>query len=164
MAGEALSLEDRVTACMTYFLTGSYTKTAKAVGASYATILKWKDMEWWMPTLLICKKKKQEELDIVLTTCIHSAIGQLSDRISEGDSKLNRDGDLIKIPMTGKDLASSMALLFDRRALIRGEPTSRTETSGEQGRLDNLQKQFEEMSKAFNAKTIEGTAEVVEVE
>ncbi len=163
VAPKAKSLETRITACMQYFLTGSYEKAAKAANINTALILRWKDQEWWHPTLIICKKKKQEELDTLITGCIHDGLGKLSDRISKGDAKLNRDGDIVLVPMTGKDLASSIALLFDRRALIRGEPTSRSETIGERSHLDKLQKQFEDMSQQFNAKIVEGTSEVIKV-
>lgn len=153
--------EQKVEAVMAYLVTGTSRKASKICEVPEGTIRWWKKAAvWWMDVYDECKKKKQEELDASFTNVIHEGVEILADRMKNGDSKLvAKTGDVVNIPMSGRDVAISLAVMFDKRQLLRGEATSRSEKVSETDRLDKLQQQFEKMAQevhGYNAKTIEG--------
>ena len=162
VANSKYTPEQKVNAVMTYVMTGTIKKSAKIIGMPQQTLNKWKlHAVWWDDTVRECRKKKQDELDSMYTNLIHDVVGQVQDRIENGDTKISRDGVVTKIPMTGKDLAIVMAVTFDKRQLLRGEATSRVEKVSEKERIERLADSFKEMSKkmkslGMDAKVIEG--------
>lgn len=160
--------EQKVNAVMTFVMTGTIKKSAKIIGMPQQTLNEWKNKAvWWDDTVRECRKKKQDELDSMYTVLIHDIVGQVADRVENGDTKVDRNGVVTKIPMTGKDLAITMAVTFDKRQLLRGEATSRVEKVSEKERIERLADSFKEMSKkmkslGMDAKVID--AEIVEDE
>lgn len=116
--------QQKVTGCAYYMVYGNSKEVERRTGIPAHTIRQWKSKaDWWIPTLAWLRKQKQDELDSHLTNIIHSGIDEINDRIQNGDTKVVR-GELIKVPMTGKDLAYVASIMFDKRALIRGDVTS----------------------------------------
>ena len=157
-ANGAYTPEEKIQAVMAYMTTGTSRKASKLCGIPEGTIRWWKARSlWWDSTMAECRKKKQDELDAMTTDVIHSAIGQLQDRITDGDTKFTKEGAQYQQPLSARDLAVSFAILFDKRQLLRGDVTARTEKISERERLQELQKKFTEMAKevqGFNAKVI----------
>lgn len=166
--------EEKVEAVMAYVLTGkaSYaSKFLKKYGGPIIperTIRNWRQNAlWWEDVYIECKKQKQEELDGSFTRAIHNMIEAVEDRISKGDKIYDRKtGDFVTVPMSGKDIAIVLSIIFEKRQLLRGDPTSRVEKTTEANRLDNLEKNFKKfanMHKEWNAKEVpEGDFEKVE--
>lgn len=160
--------EQKIEAVAAYMITGTIKSAAKICGIPRKTVSDWKNQAlWWDDTLRECRKKKQDELDANFTGVIHTAVGKLLDRVEQGDPKLQKDGSIISIPMSGRDLAISMSILFDKRALLRGDPTSKVEKTSERERLEQLSKQFTEMTNKVQeagllTKTVEGEVIVTE--
>ena len=90
------------------------------------------------------KKERQKELDTLLTNTIHKAVEDLNDRLSYGDYKLDaKTGELHRVPIGAKDIAVTLAIIYDKRALIRGEATAiRQESKATLESLENKFKQF----------------------
>ena len=143
--------EDRIMACTYYAITGNSLQAAekckghggKEIPAS--TIRKWKNYSaWWKPVLHEVRKSKQEELDAKLTNIIMEGTDQLSDRILNGNHKLNnRTGELDRIPMSSSELSrDAIGIPFDKRALMRGDATSRVERVDPQEMLKGLAEQL----------------------
>lgn len=60
-----------------------------------------------------------------MTDAINQAIFQMTDRINNGDYvRDTKTGEIVRVPMKGKELAVSAAVVFDKRSLIRGDATS----------------------------------------
>ena len=45
------------------------------------------------------------------------------DRVENGDYRVGKDGNLIRVPMSGRDLTTNAAIFFDKRQLHRNQPT-----------------------------------------
>jgi len=163
VAGSNYTPEQKVNAVMTYVMTGTIKKSAKIIGMPQQTLDKWKNKAvWWDDTVRECRKKKQDELDSMYTVLIHDIVDQVADRVENGDTKVDRNGVVTKIPMTGKDLAITMAVTFDKRQLLRGEATSRVEKVSEKERIERLADSFKEMSKKM--KSLGMDAKVIDAE
>lgn len=150
---------DKIAAATAWMVTGSLQKASAYCGIPDRTIATWRTKEWWQQLTAQVRKEKSDELDAMMTGVLHKAVDAVADRIENGDSFVKKDGTIAKIPMKGKDIASSLAMIFDKRALGRGDPTSRSEKVSTDTRLKQLKEQFEKFS---NAKEIEGTAEAAD--
>jgi len=169
------TVEEKMNIVLCYFLTGKSNYAATLAKNSYgikvppATIRAWKTKSsWWLDVYNECKKKKNEELDSACSQVIHQNLEEIQDRVTKGDYKLAKVIDeetgktinkVIRMPMTGRDLVIVMGTIFDKRQLLRGEATARTEKVTETDRLKKLEDKFIEMAgmkKEWNAKTIEG--------
>ena len=160
--------EERIMAASYYAVTGSSLQASEKCGQAgtkipASTIRKWKNTtSWWKPVLHEVRKAKQEELDAKLTSIIMEGADKLEDRVRNGNIKLNpRTGELNRIPMTSGELAKdAVGIPYDKRALMRGDPTSRTERVDPKLMLEDLAKQFVKIVEMNEPKPIE--AEIIE--
>ena len=103
---------------------GNMTKTAKLHNMPKQTVYEWAKSDWGVEMLGQIRTEKGEELDANLTKLIDSAFEQAQDRVDNGDFRVNKDGDLIRVPMGGRDLVISGATVYDKRQLHRNQPTN----------------------------------------
>ena len=155
------SAKEKLYAMCAWLVFGNNSKASQHSGIPAGTISGFKKQEWWNTILDEIRKDKQGELDIALTGVIHKAADVMADRLENGDMKplKNKDGEFqyVSHPVTARDAAQVAALMSDRRALMRGDPTSRIERST-QDTLNDLSEQFKKFAKA---KQVDG--EVVDV-
>ena len=108
-----------------------------------ATMQYWQQSEWWKPALFLVRERMDEELDARLTGIIDRSLSAMEDRLENGDEKLTKAGERVRVAVSFKDLSiGGVAVPFDKRALGRGDPTSRIETVSDADRLRKLQDQF----------------------
>jgi len=135
----------KINAVMSYMMTGDAKAAAKSVGVPHTTLLHWKNHScWWDDTLGRCRLLKQDELDAGLTKVIEAGTKALEERIANGNptkvgqvkTKNEETGVEIteyvmgKVQMPAKELATVVGITYDKRALSRGEATSRTDING----------------------------------
>lgn len=121
-------MDDRLDAALAWLITGSTVEASKVCGVPDRTIRDWMTKDWWEPVLEEARKAKQKELDAVWTRIIHKAAIEINDRLDNGDSVLNKNGAVVKLPVKAKDLSFILSVITDKRNLARGEPTSRRES------------------------------------
>jgi hypothetical protein len=64
--------------------------------------------------------------------------------------------------MKGRDIAVTLGVLYDKRALIRGDATSHTVSVSHDKKLEGLESKFKQFAMQLEAKTFDGEAEVQE--
>lgn len=146
---------DRIAAVVAWMVTGNIYKAEKYCGVSADTIARWKrESEWWPVLTQQVKKEKNDELESMMTGILHQSLGEVMERLNEGDTFYDsKTGDTYKLPVKAKDVAFIANYLFDKRQLLRGDVTSRTEKISTEQRLGKLKEQFEKFS---NATEVEG--------
>ena len=163
--GSKYSDEDRRQVVIEYFITGSMTKVAKSTGIPRRTLNDWKNTDWWDEVVALVRHEKNQELDANLTKLIDSAFEQAQDRVENGDFRLTKDNELIRVPMGGQALVTSGAIVYDKRQLHRNQPTS---ISSKSDTLAQHTKLFEDIAAEVQAKqakqanSIPGECEEVE--
>lgn len=156
--GEEYPLETKVQAVATYLLLGNNWKTEDVMGLPRNTLSAWKRKDWWPELIAVAQKDHSDEIGAKFNYVMGKALDVISERLESGDHIYDsKNQEVVRVPVKAKDAAVIAAISYDKRALIRGEPTSRTETSPS-ARLERLAEQFERLN---NEKTIDGEAHIV---
>jgi hypothetical protein len=139
--------EMKIHAAMCFMSTGTVKDCARLTGLDHRLISEWKNKSQWWPTVIEkLRKEKQEELDAAFTEVIHDAAGALKDRIQNGEEVVTKDG-IIKKKLGGRDLSTILANLYDKRAALRGDPSSITRRETATDVMDQLRSEFTEIAK-----------------
>jgi len=151
--------ELKIQAAICYMLTGTVNGVERMTGISHQTVANWKNhSQWWGPVLAKIKKDKQEELDAEITLLIHKSTFELKDRLEHGDEVLVKEGERYKVhqrKLSGKDIASMINTLYDKRAMLRGDPTSISAKTSNSDILEELKSTFKQIAdEAYNKKVI----------
>ena len=141
--------DEKLNVCNHYVVEGGNSKSAhRATGIPHATIREWTKQAWWGEMVAEIRKRHQDRLDGKFTALIDKAMREMKDRLEHGDEILvAKTGALIRKKMSGKDIMLSLATIIDKRALQRGDPTSRKSVVTVEKRLEELQRGLEEMVK-----------------
>ena len=89
-----------------------------------------------------------QKTDNKMSKVIDKALDMLVSRIEEGDYQYDqKTGRLVKVPLKARDLERVAAGLFDKRQLIRKQPTNiKSDPAGQTDRLLKLAEQFAEFA------------------
>lgn len=143
------SADQKVLAVTSYALSGNLLTASIESGIDYPTVIRWKNKaSWWPKVLEEIRRTKCEEFDLKATALIDNMLEKMAKKLmdGEGDEIVLRDGSKVKKDVDFHRLATSMSILFDKRALGRGEATSRTEKVDPKKKLDDLAKQFKDIT------------------
>lgn len=127
--------EDRLRAALAWSVTGTAQGASDVCGIPRQTIDDWTRTEWWAPLVSEARLLKNDELDAKLTNILDLATQALRDRLREAIA--NPDA-----KVTIQQLAIVAAVSHDKRALLRGDPTSRTERVSSEDRINKLRDEF----------------------
>lgn len=127
--------EQRMQAALAWVVSGTAAEASRICGIPERTIADWAHCSWWGALVAEARRLKDEELDRKLTQVIDLAMKRLVERL-ERDEQINNI----------KDLAVTSAVAYDKRALMRGDPTSRVEKVSTEQRLERLTAKFREVA------------------
>ena len=71
------------------------------------------------------RKAKNEEFDAKLTGLLDDTIVEIQDRLMNGETVVDKQGELKRVPVSTRNLATLLGIVYDKRALTRGDPTSK---------------------------------------
>ena len=149
--GSKYSDEDRRRAVVEYFVAGNMTIVAERTGIPRTTLNGWRQTEWWDEMLVELRQEKGDELDAKLTKLIDSAFDQAHDRVENGDYRLTKDGKLIRVPMSGRDLTIAGATAYDKQRLHRNQPTA---IKGKSEGLEELKEKFIQIERDYQMRKV----------
>jgi len=145
--GSQYTDEDRYKVCLLMAIKGNATRVSEEVGIPARTISDWTHTEWWVDMSARVREQKDKELDSRWSEIIELATSKVTERLKKGDyAKHDRDGTVLFKPVSAKDAQMVAAIGYDKRALQRGDPTSRTEKVSVEKRLDSLTERFTKVS------------------
>lgn len=125
--GRGWTAYQRIDAIFAYFVTGYIREAARLCSIPEGTLLSWAQSSWWKSAMQKVKDLKQDELDVQYTQIIDKAIVELNDRLDLGDERLDKEGMPVRVKVGAKDLMLINAMAFDKRALLRRDPTNISE-------------------------------------
>ena len=165
--GQHFTEEEKLEAAAIYTATGSVHKVFDLVGIPISTLRKWKQQDWWPELIGHIRTEKDEELDTKLNKIIDKSLDLVADRLADGEYIYDiKRGEIKRLPVKAKDAAIITAISVDKRQLLRGQPTSRTERIGTNERLLKLAEEFTKFSKARDITPVveRSTKQIEEVE
>ena len=121
-------------------------EAARIVGIKEVTAKAWRRTDWWAKVEASARLVASQTADRKLSKVLDMALSKITDRIKGGDP-YTAQGEVRFKPVTAKDLAIIMGVVYDKRALIRGEATTLTgDAKTEEQRLEELSAAFKEIS------------------
>ena len=121
-------------------------EAARATGIKEDTAKAWRRAKWWYKIETAARMVASQTADRKLSKVLDLATKNIETRIIKGDPYTSQ-GEVRYKPVTAKDLAIIIGVVYDKRALIRGEATQLTgEAKSEEERLKELSEAFKEIS------------------
>lgn len=152
--------ETRVEAVALYAAIGNAAEVARILGISATLIRTWRTQDWWNEMLNRVHDEKDEELDSKFTKTITLAMDEINDRLENGEYVCNaKTGEITRVKPKMRDIAYVTNMHIDKRQLLRGKPTSRTEKVSSEDRLTKLALEF---AKFAGSKDVTEEAEVID--
>jgi len=126
-----------------------YDSVSELTKTSITMIRKWQVEPWFKNIVNQVIKDKNEVLDGKITNVLEGCVSLILDRLQHGEQKLaHRTGEIVRVPIDAARAATIVGILFDKRQLLRGEATSRSETGSYDRKLEELKEAFLKYSQA----------------
>jgi hypothetical protein len=150
-----------------YAALGKVKEVSELSKVPISQIYKWRKEPWFQDALKEIRIENNEKIDAKFTEIIEEALEQVTDRVRNGDYTQNAKGEVIRRPISAKDLSLVVAINVDKRELLRGEATSRVVTLGTGvektvDRLEKLAETFSNLAKYGRKKVETIDAEIIE--
>jgi len=155
--GSKYGIQGRTQAAIACLIYGNVTKASEATGFPQTTIRYWRKEEWWSPLCDEVRAEKEHEFQAGFARIVEAAIGQVEDRLRDGDVKLVRAGnghEERRVPVSAKDATIVAAVSYDKLRLSLNLPTSiwaNTDASS----LESLAIRFGEIGRAYQREVID---------
>lgn len=131
----------RQEAAVLFAALGSYKRVSELSGVPMSTVKTWRQEGWFQDLLNEVRDENNEAVDAKFTEIVHKSLDCIVDRLDNGDFVWNsKTGKLDRKPVSARDLSLVSAINVDKRQLLRGLPTSRSETSVSKQDFDRLEK------------------------
>lgn len=162
------TLDDKRNVVNWYILKGGNSITAaKYTGVPAQTIRGWTKTDWWVEMCAEVRKKHASKFDSKMNYAMDMMMEALMDRVRNGDEVLwAKTGEMVKKAMSGRDLSTALNQVIEKRALLRGDATSRAGSVSSDKQMETLQAKMEERIKEQRAKqkaAIEDSENVEEI-
>ena len=134
----------RIEAVTTYLALGNMAETSRVINVPLETLKDWKTQDWWKTYVEDIQSESNVATDKKISKIIDKALDLLIDRMDEGNYQYDQArGKLVKVPLNAQDLNKVTSSLFDKRQLIRKQPTSiKTNPENTEARLLKLAQEF----------------------
>jgi len=139
----------KIEACTLFLATGSPVATAAGSGVPIDTIRKWRESVWWKELVEQIQHDDDSELDAKTSKIIHKTMDLLADRIENGEFIFDqKTGVVRRLPMNARTATKVATDLFDKRQILRKQPTKIVETQNIESRINKLADEFARFSQA----------------
>ena len=132
----------------TYLALGNLSETSRVCNVPIATVKLWKSQQWWKELVESIQSGENQKTDNKMSKIIDKALDLIVERMEHGDYQYDqKTGKMVKVPLKARDLERVTSGLFDKRSLIRKEPTAiKAEELKQAERLVSLAKEFAKLT------------------
>jgi hypothetical protein len=134
-----------------FLRSGSLAQVGRELSIPVQDLYRASKSAWWLQEVSLRKKMENAAQDVMLTKVLDMSLEHLVDVLENGEDRIDHQGCIQQIRVSGATLARIVDVLFDKRQLIRDLPTSNDKTAN---KLTELAKQLEQFGRAANAKPI----------
>lgn len=145
---------DKIEAATLYAVTRDVERVHNITSIPRWAIRRWMNEEWWNNVVQQVRKEQNELLDAKLTEVISKTVDVIKDRVENGEVYVDRKTkEQYRVPVSVKSASIALEVTSKERHLIRGEATTRSETVGDDQKLQKLKDQFEKLAKSKQVNT-----------
>jgi transposase-like protein len=149
---------DKNRAVATFKATGNLAKTSRITGIPERTLFLWIKETWWGEKMQQLKAEDTAELEDSFTSIAKLSTDVVKERLTNGDFILNRDGQLVRKPVSARDAAIVGGISVQKRKELSEQP----QRSDELGTAERLLKLVEQFARFANATEIKGVLKSTE--
>lgn len=117
--GGVHSSDDRRIAAIQFVLLGSMRRTAEATGIPVRTLYDWQKTDWWETLVAQVRTEMEGEIDATLSKMIQLALAATMDRLENGDYVVTAKGEIVRKPVSARDVMAILAMAIDKRQVLR---------------------------------------------
>ena len=149
----------RIQLVTTWLATGNMALTAATLQIPEPTARRWKAAPWFKQMVEDIRNEENIELDTKLKKVVDKSVEALLDRVENGDFQYDqREGRMIRKPISARDASTVTRDMIDRRELLQGKKIEEKNT--ERKIEDKLLKLAEEFTRFAKSKTLEQLPEI----
>lgn len=141
------SAKDKVRAVAAFLVAGNMARVCEQTGIPLGTLNFWKTQPWWFEQIEKIRQGEDQEIDDTFTRIVKKTQEIMFDRLENGDFFVDKDGSVLRKPVSMRDAAIVGAIGIDKRAILRQVPQSEQNKVGMQERLKNLETEFTKLVK-----------------
>jgi len=145
------TIENRYRAAAALIATGNSKATSRESGIPASTIRHWahNDDDFQMMVQEI-RTEFGEKIKHKLAEIIHESANETLDRVKNGDViRDTKTGELVRVPIKGRDLAIIGGVAFDKLRLAENQPTAIVQHENSEDRIKRFTEQFEAIAAAY---------------
>ena len=105
-----------------FALSGSLAQVSRDMGIALYELQKLSRLGWWADELALLRREELALTNATLTRLFDATLGQIEDRLINGDYHLV-SGQMRRVALDAKTLARLADVIFDKRQLVRNQPT-----------------------------------------
>ncbi len=155
--------EKKIEAATVFAACTNVSQTADITGVAVTAIRKWRHEDWFINILEQVRQENDDRLDQKFNKIIEESLNQIEDRVVNGNQQFDqKTGAIIHVPVPLRELTQAHASVLDKRQLLRGKPTSRSETGNVGDKLKTLAEEFLKIAAANKRKPVTIDMEVVD--
>ena len=143
--------EDKKTEVVALYVSGvtSPAELERLTHVPASTIQSWRGQDWWIELSEKVHTTIDQDLVSKQTEIVETALEEIQDRLQNGDAVVNkRTGEITRKPVSMRDATIVANTMTDKRQLLRGKPTSRSEKLTVDDRLSKLAEEFKRFAAA----------------
>ena len=157
--------KQRYEAVITYLALGNMAIVADATGIPHDTLRHWKMQPWWKDLEQQAREQKRLQISGKLSRVIEKAAKVVEDRLEHGDYRINKNGDLLRIPVNAKTAGDILTKSIDKQVLLdKIEEVPETKEEAVLDRLESIAKRLQEAAKLKTPQVIDVIPEHIEGE
>lgn len=121
----------------------------RLTGVPDTAIREWRTKDWWPELLETIHATVDHETVSKLTKIVDKSLELVQDRLNNGDYVVNmKTGQVFRKPVSVRDATVVASTVVDKRQLLRGKATSRSEKVSVDDRLTKLALEFKRFAEA----------------
>ena len=139
MAKRSYSLDDKYKAAAATVASGSVEGASRQTGIPASTIRDWGKDEEFNKFGQEIRAEYGDEIKGNLAQIVKEGTAEIRDRIKHGDYILDKKGEMIRRPMSGRDLTIATGVAFDKLRVLEGQPTHIVQQSDGLNRIRRME-------------------------
>lgn len=155
--GKHWSDSQKIEAVTTWLMLGNAAQSARVLGVPLITFRYWKASQWWRELESELRLSEKLVLSTRLKNIVETALGQVEDRLANGEAFLQKDGSIGRKPVALRDANRVLTDLMDRREKLVTTEEIKMQEEGVKEKLEKLARQFEDFAQKQQTKVTQAT-------